>query len=53
MNWSTILWIVIAIVAVLVVMRCCGGMRCGMPRRRNRAGNHSSDTDQAKPTKAA
>lgn len=37
MNWSTIAWIVIAIVAILVMARGCGGMMrgmgCGMPRR--------------------
>ena len=40
MNWGTIAWVVIAIVAIFVMARGCGsmmgGMRgggCGMPRR--------------------
>ncbi len=42
MHWETIAWIVIVVLAILVMARCCGGtiggMRrgCGMPRRNNK-----------------
>jgi hypothetical protein len=41
MTWTSLVWIVIAIVAVFLMARMCGGMMggmrgggCGMPRRR-------------------
>lgn len=38
MEWTTLAWIAIAIVAIWVMVRGCGGMMggmsCGMPRRR-------------------
>ena len=49
MNWSTIAWIVIAIIVILVMARggggMMGGMGCGMPRRRSK-----SDENQKRPT---
>ena len=54
MNWGTVAWIVIAIIAVHVMARGCGGMMrgmrgggcgggsCGMPRR------HDQDKLQSK-----
>lgn len=42
MQWTTIVWIVIAILAIFVMARGCGGMMggmrgggCGMPRHRD------------------
>jgi hypothetical protein len=41
MSWGTIAWILIAIVAMLVMARGCGGMMggggCGMRRRKDTA----------------
>lgn len=56
MNWQTLAWIVIAIVAVFVMTRGCGrmmrGMGCGMHRRRNMS-DKQDRPDQSRPTKAA
>lgn len=57
MPWSTILWIVIAVVAVFAMARGCGGMMggmrgggCGMPRRRS---NQEKPSEKSGSGKAA
>jgi len=61
MHWITILWIVIAIVAVFTMARGYGGMmggvrggRCGMPRQRPESRDESkSKADESKTGQAA
>lgn len=60
MHWTTVLWIVIAIVAIYAMARGCGGMMggmrggCGMPRHRHESSHENqSKTEESKPGKPA
>lgn len=58
MNWGTLAWIVIAIVAIFVMARGCGGIMgvigCGTPRQHHKTDKkQQTQSDKSHSDKAA